>query len=136
MLNKFAVLLGLLLLCPSFLCGQSNELSVAGIGNFNPIYWVGLQHGSEPIVGVNQSFLQKGASRSTAGGAVEYRHYWNTSNALGLLTEVNPSSIDLYVPNSAGFTPYLQPDIRYDIDVLETKFSAQPTGCILLCKKV
>lgn len=115
------LLLGLLCLCPPVLLGQRNEVSLAGLGNFNPVYWVGLHHGAFPIVGVNQSFLEKGSSKSTAGGALEYRYYWNDRNALGVLAEVNPSSIDLYAPNTTGFMPALQPDIRYDFDVLETQ---------------
>ena len=77
----------LLLLASATAMAQRNQISVIGVGNFNPVTYININEPDPPFgnntVGSSQ--------RSSLGGGAEYEHWLSPHQAFGVRYEQNPS---------------------------------------------
>lgn len=92
-----------LLLASATAAAQKNELSVQGVGNFNPVTYVY----------INQAIPTMGSSqKSSVGGGAEYDRWFSRYQAFGLRFELNPSDGKLH--GAANGLWYIWPQMRYE----------------------
>ena len=111
------LLIALACLC-SFASAQSNDLGLFGVGNFNGCSFFYVQGGT-PV---------DGCYKSSAGGGVEYRHWFTPTLAVGLWGEANPSE-------GIQFTSSLQPDL-YNFPLIRYEFGLPVTLRFWTRKKI
>lgn len=102
-------LLFFLLLAAATAAAQSNQISVATIGNFNPTTYIWYSSKSTYEPG---TILATSSMKSSLGGGIEYRHWFTPHQAFGMRYEQNPSDGKLL--GSGNRTWYIWPQMRYE----------------------
>lgn len=102
-------LLIFLLLASSVAAAQSNQISVAGEGNFNPVTYIYLYQPSPAAENNTVGSSQK----SSLGGSAEYSHWFTPYQAFGIRYEQNPSDGKLL--GAVNRKWYIWPQMRYEV---------------------
>jgi hypothetical protein len=101
--HQVTSLLFFLLLASATAAAQNNQVSVAAVGNFNPVTYIY----------INQVIPTMGSSqKSSVGGGIEYDHWFTPYQAFGLMYEQNPS--DGKLKGAANGKWYIWPQTRYE----------------------
>lgn len=96
-----------LLLVSATAMAQSNQVSLEGVGNFNPLTEIFLNQPSPVSIYNTVASSQK----SSLGGGAEYDHWFSSHEAFGVRYEQNPSDGKLFGRNDKF---YIWPQMRME----------------------
>ncbi|MGC2215494.1 MAG: hypothetical protein WA419_09200 [Silvibacterium sp.] len=102
-------LLFFLLLASATATAQSNQVSVVGVGNFNPVTYIYLYQPSPAV----ESNTVGSSQKSSLGGGAEYDHWFNPHQAFGVRYEQNPSDGKLL--GAVNRKWYIWPQMRMEL---------------------
>lgn len=101
-------LLFVLLLVSASAAAQKNQISVSGVGNFNPVTYIYLYQPSPAVYSNTVGSSQK----SSLGGSIAYDRWFNPHLAFGVKVEQNPSDGKLLGALNRKW--YIWPQMRYE----------------------
>lgn len=102
-------LLFLLLLGSAAAAAQNNQITIEGVGNFNPVTYIYLYQPG-PVNGDN---TVGSSQKSSLGGGAEYDHWFTPYQAFGISYEQNPSDGKLLGAINRKW--YIWPQMRYEV---------------------